>query len=574
MKSIFILFALILAWNAKAYSEQTAKLSLDIKANTGLIIFYDGEKELGRKVLKGDDVVESKGSIPDGLYKLYNVSNKIVMDLPVTNGKMNGKGFGYDENGNKTINSTDFNDDKMVTWESTHCKKQGNKMNCYGDSGKLSTSDTMFPDGKVKARETYYENGKMFSLESYNIRGDLDGIEKNFYETGKPELTGVFTNGIGWVKKFNDEDGKLVEYYRAVSNGMGYHDGPAKIYDYTGKLSEEDIYETNVLLSSKEYLDNGNTIEKKYNDWGYYQEKSYDKNNHLTGETERNRNGDVIMAYSREYDNGEMVREKEESNNNTLWEILYLNGIKISDVQYIHFWENYHQSDFYQEDGSIMKSYFLNSGQLYSNYMEYFPGGKIKEDCGYKNGVKEGLDRLYNENGGMIEINTYKKGYKINAKKYDEMGKLVLNQDYPYQAEQVSENTPPELSDTLRTAFINTGRFTILERTKIKTILEEQAFQMTGLTSTEDAAKMGNILNVKYIATGSITKVGSEYVLNVRVVQVENSEILAAETGNCGSEKELVSAIDSLAKKTAEKMASLKPESSKKTMAVLDVDFK
>ncbi len=61
------------------------------------------------------------------------------------------------------------------------------------------------------------------------------------------------------------------------------------------------------------------------------------------------------------------------------------------------------------------------------------------------------------------------------------------------------------LTDDIMTLFVKTKRFDIIERKKLKSILQEQELQLSGLVNTEDAVKVGNLIGAKYIITGSIT---------------------------------------------------------------------
>ena len=90
----------------------------------------------------------------------------------------------------------------------------------------------------------------------------------------------------------------------------------------------------------------------------------------------------------------------------------------------------------------------------------------------------------------------------------------------------VPETYQLTLSDRLRQELHNTGEFNVMERYKMEDILTEQAFQITGCVSTECAVEAGKILGVKYVIAGSAGKVGKTYTTNIRMIDVETSEII------------------------------------------------
>ena len=128
------------------------------------------------------------------------------------------------------------------------------------------------------------------------------------------------------------------------------------------------------------------------------------------------------------------------------------------------------------------------------------------------------------------------------------------------------------LSDSMRTAFFKTNKFIVLDRAKMEEIMKEQKFQLTGCTSAECAVEIGKILNVGYIVSGSVVKIGSEFIVNLRFTGVETSEVVASEIVKCSYETELVSAMEKLAGEIAVKMEKLQPNIKARSIAILDLE--
>jgi len=68
------------------------------------------------------------------------------------------------------------------------------------------------------------------------------------------------------------------------------------------------------------------------------------------------------------------------------------------------------------------------------------------------------------------------------------------------------------VADQIVDALVNDGTFIVVERSKLDTVLAEQDFAHSNRAEPKAAslAKVGKVLGVKYILTGSITKFGTE----------------------------------------------------------------
>ena len=101
------------------------------------------------------------------------------------------------------------------------------------------------------------------------------------------------------------------------------------------------------------------------------------------------------------------------------------------------------------------------------------------------------------------------------------------------EVDGLSVSESATLTNRLRSELVKIDSFTIVERSKMNEILDEQGFQMTGCTSSECAVEAGKILSVNRICTGNIGKVGSIYTLTIRLVDVESSKIIKSVTEDC-----------------------------------------
>lgn len=86
------------------------------------------------------------------------------------------------------------------------------------------------------------------------------------------------------------------------------------------------------------------------------------------------------------------------------------------------------------------------------------------------------------------------------------------------------------ISEELVTSFYTQGlgNFDVIERRELARVLKEQKLGSTGLLNKETIAKIGEILGVEAIVTGSIAYLGSYIKINARMIGVDNAKIFAA----------------------------------------------
>lgn len=82
------------------------------------------------------------------------------------------------------------------------------------------------------------------------------------------------------------------------------------------------------------------------------------------------------------------------------------------------------------------------------------------------------------------------------------------------------------LSDAFQTEIVRTGEFTVVDRARIKQILQEQGFQQSEACSqVECIVEAGKILKVERMFAGTIGKVGSLYNVTIQVIDIASAQI-------------------------------------------------
>ena len=84
------------------------------------------------------------------------------------------------------------------------------------------------------------------------------------------------------------------------------------------------------------------------------------------------------------------------------------------------------------------------------------------------------------------------------------------------------------LSERLTSKLISLKKYVVIERANIEKVLKEQKFQYSGCTNTQCAVEIGKMLNSNYIVIGNVSKLGSTYSIDCRIIDVETVEAISS----------------------------------------------
>jgi TolB-like protein len=109
------------------------------------------------------------------------------------------------------------------------------------------------------------------------------------------------------------------------------------------------------------------------------------------------------------------------------------------------------------------------------------------------------------------------------------------------------------ISDRLRNDFFATGMVDVMERDQMQSILNEQGLQQSGVCTDDGCmVELGKMLGVRRLIAGSIGKLGSMYLLNVRSIDISTGKIDCAVTNDIKGEiEDVVSVLNTVASKLA-----------------------
>ena len=82
------------------------------------------------------------------------------------------------------------------------------------------------------------------------------------------------------------------------------------------------------------------------------------------------------------------------------------------------------------------------------------------------------------------------------------------------------------LTQRLTTKLVSIGKYQVVERSNMDKILKEQKFQHSGCTDSKCAVEIGQLLNTDHIVIGSVSKFGSTWVIDSRLIDVALGNVL------------------------------------------------
>ncbi|MBI9098645.1 MAG: hypothetical protein JEY91_09195 [Spirochaetaceae bacterium] len=110
--------------------------------------------------------------------------------------------------------------------------------------------------------------------------------------------------------------------------------------------------------------------------------------------------------------------------------------------------------------------------------------------------------------------------------------------------QSVSSETLSALVLFVENSFVNTGKVTVVDRKSVEKIIEEYNFQATGLTDEATAVEIGKIAGAEIIVTGTLSAIGSDYYLQLRLIDVATAEVVASSLGEAKIENEFLNMSD------------------------------
>lgn len=112
------------------------------------------------------------------------------------------------------------------------------------------------------------------------------------------------------------------------------------------------------------------------------------------------------------------------------------------------------------------------------------------------------------------------------------------------------------VSEMLITALIQKQKFTVMERTQLEKVLQEQSLAQSGAIDTETALKVGKLAGLQAVILGSVSRLNRSIEADARLIDVETGKALGAANGKVNDVEKVRDLANRLADELG-KMASL-----------------
>ncbi|MDC7225206.1 MAG: SUMF1/EgtB/PvdO family nonheme iron enzyme [Spirochaetales bacterium] len=110
----------------------------------------------------------------------------------------------------------------------------------------------------------------------------------------------------------------------------------------------------------------------------------------------------------------------------------------------------------------------------------------------------------------------------------------------------ISEFEASVLRDVFETELISSGKFRVIEKNELDTVIEEQKKSLSGCVDDSCAIEIGRLALADKIITGKTSKFGSKYILTVKMIDIETGRSLKAENIKADELEKLLDSIDTL----------------------------
>lgn len=107
--------------------------------------------------------------------------------------------------------------------------------------------------------------------------------------------------------------------------------------------------------------------------------------------------------------------------------------------------------------------------------------------------------------------------------------------DFQQQGAFSNQDVGKIVAEWFTTSLVEAGRFEVIERRLMQQILQEQKMGSSGLLDPASASRLGKLLGVKTVVTGTVQNYERTYELNVRLINVETGAIITADRVRAGS---------------------------------------
>jgi TolB-like protein len=128
------------------------------------------------------------------------------------------------------------------------------------------------------------------------------------------------------------------------------------------------------------------------------------------------------------------------------------------------------------------------------------------------------------------------------------------------------------LAEELITRLYESNKFKVIERQLLNKVIAEQKLSLSGVVDPASARKLGSVLGVDAIVSGTIADRGESLKVNARLISSETGEIFSAAATEMAKDKEVLALMNAASPERKPLIASGEPRNREVTKVVSD-DF-
>lgn len=93
-----------------------------------------------------------------------------------------------------------------------------------------------------------------------------------------------------------------------------------------------------------------------------------------------------------------------------------------------------------------------------------------------------------------------------------------------------TNNMGHAVSEVLTERFKKSGKFILIENRQISKILSQLEIEQTGLYDSKKTSSVGNLVGAKFMIVGSVSELGTQFNISIRIVKIETGEVIVTES--------------------------------------------
>ena len=125
-----------------------------------------------------------------------------------------------------------------------------------------------------------------------------------------------------------------------------------------------------------------------------------------------------------------------------------------------------------------------------------------------------------------------------------------------FTTEAVSKTEMTAIVEFLSAELFQTKKYTVIDVSQRETILNEMEFSMSGCSDDSCALEIGKLLSAELIVVGNLSKIGSRYLMSVKMLETETSKTMGTANGKFANLDELIDGLNGIAMTLAGEEAS------------------